>query len=106
MAIAPVYSLLIFAEAGVDGLRVMSPPDGFRWVVRDIDVYANVTFASREVHIIGSQGQTFAWWDWNTGDQAAFHWTGRQCIDPPGQLRVVTSDLVDVSISGYQLALP
>jgi hypothetical protein len=106
VSLPPVYSLLIFAEAGVDGLRVLSPPDGFRWIIRDIDVYASVTFASREVHIIGSHNQTFFWFDWGPGDQSSQHWTGRHCIDPPGQLRIQTSDLVDVSISGYQLALP
>lgn len=106
MATELVYTVRMMQVRGLDGIKDVQVPRGFLWVVRCMDFYANVTFASREVHVIGAGGQTFFWKDWNTEDQFAIQWTGRQVLHAGERLRVQTSDLIDVTISGYQLSLP
>lgn len=101
-----VYSVTFMQIAGLDGRHDYVVPSGFRAVVRDIDVFAHVSVAARDIHIIGQAGQTFYWFDWNTGDTSAQHWSGRVVLDPGSLLRAQSSDLVDVTISGYLLTLP
>jgi hypothetical protein len=102
----PVYSTEFFAIAGLSGTHTYIVPAGFIAILRDVDAYANVTVASRELHLIGDHGQTIWWQSWGTEDQFAAQWHGRQVIEPGGIIRAVTSDLIDVSASGYLLSLP
>ena len=74
--------------------------------MRCIDAYANVSVASRELHVIGSDEQTFAWFSWGPTDQAARQWTGRQVIYAGETLQAQSSDLVDLTVSGYLLQTP
>lgn len=107
MAFSRVYSTRFLGVAGLNGTTAYVVPVGLVAVVRDIDAYANVSVASRELHIIGAAGQTIWWADWNTGDQVARQWRGRQVLEAGESLTVTTSDLIDVTISGYLLeALP
>lgn len=104
--IAGVYSERFIAVAGLDGATSYTVPAGVVCVLRCIDAYANVTAAARELHVIGSAGQTIWWAAWDTLDQSAKQWQGRQVLHSGEALTITSSDLIDVSASGYLLQLP
>jgi hypothetical protein len=62
--------------------------------------------ASRELHVIGSDEQTFAWFSWDPEDQSAKQWQGRQVLYAGETLQAQSSDLVDLTVSGYLLGTP
>lgn len=103
-----VYSHRIYAEAGLNGSYVYTVPAGYVLVLRDIDAYANVTLASREIHVLGSAGQTIWWHAWNSTSNAqeTAQWRGRQVLIAGETLTFTTSDLIDITASGYLLATP
>lgn len=101
----PVYSTRFIAEVGLNGTRTVVCPANFVLVLRDLDAYANVTFASRELYLHGSVGQTIYHDAWGEESQHSSQWTGRQIIQPGESFDVTTTDLIDVTVSGYLLTL-
>jgi hypothetical protein len=103
---AHVYSTQFLAIQGLDGTVYYDCPLDRVLVLRDLDAYANVTVASRELYLRGSAGQTIYHDAWGEESQHSSSWRGRQVISPGQQFSVFTSDLIDVSVSGYLLTLP
>jgi len=88
-------------------------PAGFVWVLRAVDVYADVSDLDR-VDFFVSEASTDAaivWFNWSSAEQNAKHWEGRQVIPElggAGGLRIKNDggQGCDVSVSGYELSLP
>lgn len=103
---ASVYSVQLYEGRNVnDGS--LTVPDGFIWIVRDIDAFFGGGLDGGACNFIGSLGQTFAYFSFTGLVSSSFSWRGRQVFNP-GQTFGFISDRagVDVTISGYQLTLP
>jgi len=109
----PVYSTALFRAAGFTGDATVSVPAGQIFIVRDIDVYADVPNLGRVVFyaIELPTNATFAWFNWSSLEQNLKMWRGRQVISPQGGagallVRNIGGSPCDVSISGYVLTQP
>jgi len=109
----PVYSVVIFREAGVQGSRDVMVPAGYRWVLRDAMVYANNSL-TESVHLFVSElptGALLLWEEYQPSERSMHQWHGHQVIEyngGAGGLRI-TNDAsagVDLSLSGYLLQAP
>lgn len=85
-------------------------PAGFIAVVRDLDAYCDATLGFATLFLHGAIGQAIAWHHWDVATTDQFQWRGRQVYEP-GELIEVEADTgigvgIDVTVSGYLLALP
>lgn len=103
---ARVYSICFIAHQGLNGTDTYVCPEDRVLVIRDLDAYANVTLASRELYLLGANGQTIYHDAWGEESQHSSQWSGRQVIEPGQSFSVHTTDLIDVTVSGYLLTLP
>lgn len=107
----PVYSRCLFRQAGVQGFHQINVPPQELWIVRDIDVYGNMT-VDTDADIFVSElfsDAAIAWFHFDQGERRHDQWTGRQVIPYSqglGGLQIMNEKTgpVDVSISGYVLA--
>lgn len=107
----PVYSLRIFASAGlVPGAGTVGPvvPAGLIYVLRDIDAFCD-TAASGDNMVVFSQVGGILW-DLlipTTPEGAGFQWRGRQVYAEGEQIGFRSfQGTWSVAASGYQLTLP
>lgn len=105
---ADVYSVSLLQLAGLSASTTFGPPAGYLWVVREIDVYANVSTGGDVVFFAeGTDGQTWYSEEWVGPSAGSRQWTGRVVIPNPYTLTVKASGgPVDVTVCGYALALP
>ncbi len=103
---APVYSVQLAAIVGLDGPATFTVPDGFVWVLRDVDVWY-VGFLTNVVHLLGSAGQTI-WGNAFAGAEQPQYasWRGRQVLNPGQTFGLSSSSATDFTVSGYSLTLP
>lgn len=108
----PVYSQQIWAQAGLAGTVTVAPPAGYKYVVRDIDVFYVTGLAGADFHAeIEIPGvaffPTFAFMSWSAADPSSVKsWRGRQVVQPGQALILLTTGALDVTCSGYALSLP
>ena len=109
----PVYSKVFFRQAGFTGVTTLTVPSGFVWVVRDVDVYADISDLGRVDFFLSelATNAAFVWFNWSSGEQNLKMWRGRQVIAPlsgAGGLTIKNDggEGCDVSISGYELSEP
>lgn len=103
---ADVYSVSIAQVKGLNGTQVINVPPGSILVVRDIWAYWNSGSAiDAKAYAEGDYGQTFWFGFWTQLDTDLLAWwQGRMVLHTSLTLR--TTQPVDLSVSGYQLALP
>lgn len=112
MMASPVFSQRFFQARNLSGGSNYTVPDGFRAVVRDIDVFdGSVTGDNVFQAISDALGQTFAFWrspltggSLNAGSW--FGWRGRQVFFPDDTITFFADSGLDVTVSGYLLTLP
>lgn len=104
----PVYSTdfldLHASELGI-GYTV---PDGYKAIVRDIDVFFTA-LAVINLNIIGPSGGTFAYFSYIPTEAAFQSWRGRQVFnagDTFGVTGTVDAGSFDIRVSGYLLTAP
>ena len=102
-----VYSVQLAELTGFVGTYAFLPPDGFKLVLRDVDVYAN-NGALTPVHfrIHNGSGGTIWLFQVDPDTNATGQWRGRQVIEPGHSITFSADGAFDVTASGYQLALP
>lgn len=109
-----VYSSVLFRQQGVvDESISVSVSPGERWVIRDVDVYANNPITLAATFFLQEQPTDAAivHLHWSVGEVSSKQWTGRQVIDylgGDGGFTIIAEGGVqmDVSVSGYRLTLP
>lgn len=114
MSTRTVYSSALFRLQGmVDTSYSVLVPPGERWIIRDVDVYANNPILLAATFFLQEQPTDAAivHLHWAVGEQSSKQWTGRQVIDyagGDGGFTVIAEGGVqmDVSVSGYRLTLP
>lgn len=107
------YSRCLFRLAGLTGFHQINVPPGYLWIMRDIDVYGNMTI-DRTADILVSElfsDATIAWFHFDLGERRHDQWVGRQVIPYTQglgglQIRNEETGPCDVSISGYVLSDP
>lgn len=100
-----VYSTNFIAEQGVTSSVSFFLDAGFRGVLREVSVYFNgVVIPGFEVLLIGDNGQTVVNFEFTPTSDRTLIYQGRYVFDTGFQL--TTTHTVDVSASGYVLALP
>lgn len=116
-----VYSTnLGTGEVPVEGVLLLGPaPDGYRWILRDFELSANLLapfpVALSTGPVVGwfnpeGEGEIVPWWFRGAGvvpSGTSIEWHGRQ-VCPDGWQIYVGGNMAGwyYSFSGYQLALP
>lgn len=103
---ALVYSVRFCAIEGLDGSAAFTVPEGFVWVLRDLDAWY-VGFLSNTIHLTGSAGQAI-WGNAFAGAEQPQYasWRGRQVLNTGESFGVNSAQATDITVSGYQLTLP
>lgn len=103
---ATVYSILVQASIGLNGTLTLTVPAGYKWILRDFDVYWGGGAIAKTVYLRGTAGQAIWFNGFAIGGGQYASWRGRQVINPGKTCAIVTNDAMDVTLSGYQLTLP
>jgi len=97
----------------ITGEQEVYVPAGKRWIMRDIDVYANNGVgAYSKIWVIDRYSRGTIWWHgWEPGSQSTGQFRGRQVITYSGGfggliVQVDTIQGVDCYISGYEFDDP
>jgi len=113
VATPPVYTRRFFGQPAITAVQFAYVPSGKRWIMRDIDVYANNPLgAYSKIWVIDRlTGGTLWWHGWNTGEQSTGQFRGRQVLTYSGGaggliVQVDTLEGVDCYISGYEFDDP
>lgn len=103
---ADVYSTSLLQQQGMFPSASYGVPAGFRVVVVDIELYWNGPSLDTSVFFTGDAGQTFFFDLFTvTSGQRWGSFTGRVVLSS-GFTVTSDNDPVDVTVSGYVLALP
>lgn len=104
-----VYTVSMGSQKGASGSYTLGgPPEGYRWVVKDIDVYFGNQIGSTSLEVFTSNADTiFFAFEASEEIRTWTQWNGRHVIDYPEVLQIyVDGGNCDISCSGYQLSLP
>lgn len=112
MSLPPVYSQrFLGAQLGGAAQVAASVPAGYRWIVRDIDLFLEETAANEggQVYATTSAGATI-WLPMSYIPGVGgghVQWTGRQVLNP-GDVLVYSQAAGTgvITVSGYALTLP
>jgi hypothetical protein len=102
----PLYSSQLLALQGLNGTVVYSPPAGYVVVIRDLDLYVGASSTPGFFQLIGSSLQVIDYYQQPDLLAHTHQWRGRQCIEPGQNFRVLASQPMDVTVSGYLLSTP
>lgn len=103
----PVYSTNFITVHGLNGTRSYSVPAGYIVVLRDLDVYYGGGLGAATVFLQNGLGAAIwsnAFGALASGQYAS--WRGRQVINNPYSVSIVTDSPMDVMLSGYLLTAP
>lgn len=104
-----VYSVQIYADSfSAGGSAALTPPSGFKWVVRDISGVVSVDPAAGGQFTAAVDGILFMYRPFPAQSSRDFHWEGRVVVEQEQflDLELLTRGTVWVVVSGYQLFLP
>lgn len=101
-----VYSIRMYEMHDLNGAGAfVGPGAGFIWVIRGVDAVNGELL--NNVQLLGPSGQLI--WANAFGGTVAFDYAsyrGRFVLNPGEQVRLQTTERMDVSMWGYQLTLP
>jgi hypothetical protein len=100
--LAQPYSAPLATLRGFSGSQQFQAPAGYTFVLRDLDAY-NPVSSSGTYYLLGSIGQVMDAWAYGGAGEGVHQWRGRQVIPAPGHFTVVSSQPIDVTVSGYVL---
>ena len=102
----PVYSsLLLSGQVGDEISAPLGPLAGFKWVVRDIDIYVIYAVAGAYFNV-NDQTPTFLWWFPVPTAPIYGSWRGRQVVEQGQEVSVTANGcVVAYRVSGYNLSL-
>lgn len=109
---ARVYSVLFQQLVDTSGGTTYTVPGGFTAVLRDVDVFDGSATGDNVFQLFGQAGQTIDFWrspvptlgPANAGN--THQWRGRQVVNEGDHFTAYADSGLDVTISGYLLALP
>ena len=102
---ATVYSVRFYEGRNVTG-GTFTVPAGVIWIVRDVDAFFGGGLAGGALDVVGTLGQTFAWFPFTGLTAAAFQWRGRQVFNPGDVWGFTSGQGIDLTLSGYSLIAP
>lgn len=105
----PVYSYCFYRNRGLVGRQTILVPDGYTMVIREWDVYANITPGSSATWFIEDHGTGAAIWVINIQDgpldgRIINQVTGHVVIGKGGGFVIDSAAQADHTVSGYLLA--
>jgi hypothetical protein len=105
-SMSSVYSTRFYEGKNVTSGTIVTVPAGYIAIVRDIDAFFGGGIEGGALNVIGTLGQTFAWFPFTGLTSAAFTWRGRQVFSAGESVRFVSGAGVDLTVSGYLLTAP
>lgn len=102
-AVYSVSFVQLLAETSPGHVEV---PDGFVYVVREVDLYTNGSSEGNGFYFVGAVGQTIESYFTEPSALGSNQWTGRAVFEPGQTFGWVLTGAWDISIFGYQLTLP
>lgn len=107
---SPVYSVQLAAHVNYTGTLDVFVPDGYKYVVRDIDVFWNASSDSSDLLFKGNPGNIIYAFIPVPGASGQGSWRGRQVFETSQKFTMQWIGLgtrgFDFQVSGYQLTLP
>lgn len=105
---AAVYSTRFDAKQTFSGTSTLVVPDGFRAILRDLDVFFGEQALPAELRLNGDLGQGLYVVTNTIGTPSCAQWRGRQVVNPGESFSVTVSGggNADYALSGYLLTLP
>jgi hypothetical protein len=108
--VATVYTERFLVVQGASGTNdpAVGPPEGFRWVLRDIEVFCGNQIGTTDWSFYDHQEQAVFWAGQASEEIRTWaQWTGHMVFDYPGAISFnIVGGNADVSMSGYSLRLP
>lgn len=101
-----VFSKRLLVVKGLTAEIHAAPPAGTKWVIRDVETYANVGLAGSRFTLMGELEQAILSFVWSPNSTQSFQWQGRIVVEQGTQIGVKADSATDVTISGYELTLP
>lgn len=102
----PVYSVVLFEQALLNGSTTFDVTEFYVCVIRDIEVHHHSTAAAGNFGLVADTGVWLAFTTFAASVGAHWSWEGRIVQAASSVLTMTTTCPLDVHISGYLLQLP